>query len=114
MGRLIEAAFLAGLSGITANIASLVGVFLENTLSPSSTPAPLSFGTNPDFQVLYPELGQMFFIGDGRNGDGGVRNYYMPAGATDLYLGVLDTCFSPAAGGYFDNLGSWTLQYLSI
>lgn len=59
-------------------------------------------------------LGQVFFVGDGTNGAQGVRNYYTPTGATDLYLGVLDTCYTGVAGGYFDNTGFWTLQYFAI
>ena len=95
---------------------ALAGVFLSDTL-PASAPAALRFyvsnssqgGIQTDFAVLSPEMGQMFFIGDGLTGTGtGVlQTFRVPPGATHLYLGYIDSCNGgPTPGCYSDNLGS--------
>jgi len=77
-------------------------VFLSDTF-PSSGLSDL--GNPNDFTSLHPELGQVFFLGDGWTGVGaGVGTQqliYAPDGATHLYFGFID---SP--GFYGDNSGS--------
>lgn len=61
-------------------------------------PSELS-GTS--FNSISPGLNQIFFIGDGLTGTGTgeVQTFYVPTGATRLFLGVIDD------GGYYDNRG---------
>jgi hypothetical protein len=86
---------------------ALVGVFLGETL-PGSAPAALRFyasnssqgGIQTDFLTLTPKIGQVFFIGDGLTGTGigTVQTFVVPAGATHLYLGYIDSCTQTAPG----------------
>jgi hypothetical protein len=83
-----------GISGITApNAGFLTGVFETNAPPGISAPSSLDFtliGTN--FTSLSPALYQTFFIGDGLTGDGSgsVQTFVVPAGATQLFLGISD------------------------
>ena len=91
-----------GISGPTdIHLAGLAGVFLGSSTPSGAAPGQLS-GTT--FASVAPELGQIFFIGDGLTGtgNGSVQTFYVPQGATRLYLGVADN------GGYFDNSGNIT------
>ncbi len=98
-----------GLSGLTdaAKFWYLTGVFLGPG-TPGGTPPPsIDFTRRHEFRVLKPELGQTFFIGDGRTSDGIVQQFRVPPGATRLFLGMVDICRpGEAAGCYFDNDGS--------
>ncbi len=84
-----------GFSGIAAPWAAPIGVFLtDGAPNPSSTPADLDFnattGIGQDFAELSPELQQPFFIGDGRTSAGVAQEFVVPAGATRLFVGVMD------------------------
>lgn len=93
-----------GLSNLTAPINSLVGVFL-NDRQPSLLPAPaaLDFTGKLNFTTLSPQLRQVFFIGDGKAGSL-TQQFFVPAGATRLFLGTMD--------GYEwgNNSGAYTLD----
>ncbi len=101
--------------GSTDFVGGLVGIFLENSL-PESTPPPLQFyvndsaqgGIRTDFKTLSPRVGQVFFIGDGLTGTGSgpVQVFVVPATATHLYLGFVDSCGNTVPGCYSDNSGS--------
>ncbi|MDZ5458072.1 hypothetical protein [Azohydromonas lata] len=85
-----------GMSNLRAPINSLIGVFLGPSL-PTAGPTPddLDFsgsGLGLDFRTLHPQLKQTFFIGDGLTGRGsGERQqFFVPEGATRLYLGTMD------------------------
>jgi RHS repeat-associated protein len=102
---------LNGISGLDAPSGALVGVFLgANAPDPSSPPATLNFfdtasvpgGT--DYPNLSPQLGQVFFIGDGRTSKGDVQQVVVPAGATRLYLATM------AAGPWHGNTGSLAVE----
>jgi PEP-CTERM motif len=101
------------ISGITDTSSTmfLVGVFLGPSL-PASRPANLDFspgGLTQSFSSLSPELGQVFFIGDGLTGtgSGSTQQFIAPAGSATLYLGVADgDYFTGLPGYYYDNLGS--------
>lgn len=70
----------------------LFGVFLGPSL-PAVPPPSLDFTQiGYSFSDLSPELGQLFFIGDGLTGtgSGATQRFPVPVGATRLYLGVLD------------------------
>ena len=106
---------------MTDFVDALVGVFLEDSLP--TTPAPaLRFyvsdssqgGIQTDFLTLSPEIGQVFFIGDGLTGTGigQLQTFVVPPTATHLYLGFVDNCRAPnnnVPGCYSDNAGSFNV-----
>lgn len=82
-----------GIANVNAPLSSLVGVFLsKNDPQNVPTPASLDFSTaqSRDFTDLHPELQQVFFIGDGLTSLGDFQHFYVPEGATRLYLAVMD------------------------
>jgi hypothetical protein len=96
-----------GIADITAPFVSLLGVFLgPNPPDQEDAPRPLDFRmpADRDYQVLAPELRQPFFIGDGLTSSGTVQHVIAPAGATRLYLGVMDEY------NWSDNEGALTVQ----
>jgi len=79
-----------GISDVTAPINTLVGVFLDDTQpSLSSAPSALNFTGNLSFASLSPALRQVFFIGDGQAGSL-TQQFFVPTGATRLFLGTMD------------------------
>ena len=99
------------IAGIAApNAGYLVGVFVPAEGPHGPPPSPLDF-TGPgatSFTELSPQLGQVFFIGDGLTGDGnGVHQiFHAPAGAAYLYLGISDAGgYNGQPGAYGDNAG---------
>jgi hypothetical protein len=103
-------------AGVVSTIASadrvgyLVGVFLPER-PPGSPPHGLDFRGHYDFSRLAPALGQLFFIGDGRNADGILQRFVVPRGATHLYLGLADAFgFEGDPGYYGDNAGSFEVR----
>ena len=95
----------------------LAGIFLEDT-PPSSAPPPLRFyvkdgaagGIQTSFSSLSPQIGQVFFIGDGLTGTGtgATQLFAVPPTATHLYLGYVDSCDNSVPGCYSNNLGALT------
>jgi hypothetical protein len=82
-----------GIADMTAPINSLVGVYLnDNQPNLSAPPQSLNFSTaaSRDFDVLQPQLKQLFFIGDGMNSRGIKQQFIAPQGATRLYLATWD------------------------
>jgi len=83
-----------GIADINAPLTSVIGVFLnDNDPSTSAAPAALDFSTDAsrNFQSISPQLKQPFFIGDGVMDDGvTLQSFVVPAGATRLYIGVMD------------------------
>ncbi len=68
-------------------------------------------GIQTDFRIINPEIGQVFFIGDGwtGTGTGDIQAFIVPASATHLYLGEVDNCMGgnrTGPGCYGDNVGS--------
>jgi hypothetical protein len=101
-----------GISGLidTKRYFYLVGVFLDGG-QPTTPPPTLNFTKDHSFQSLGPELGQVFFVGDGLThiGKGEVQDFTVPSGATTLYLGFADAPeASGPPGAYQDNKGSVT------
>lgn len=96
-----------GISGITAPVCGLLGVFLsDGTNSGNAPPSGLTFGTSAlrDFQTLSPQLYQLFYIGDGLKNDlTTVQSFLVPSGATRLFLGILD------GFGWYNNVGSFNV-----
>lgn len=106
---------LGGISGFLGPQGPLVGLFLNDD-NPQAGPAPtrLDFtpgGLGTNFGSLAPELGQVFFIGDGLTGDGLRQKFIAPTGATRLFLGVADGFgFGGAPGAYDDNNGAFAVE----
>jgi hypothetical protein len=101
--------YSTGISGPTnVHLNGLAGVFLGASNPSGPAPAQLN-GTT--FSSISPGLDQIFFIGDGLTGDGTglgtVQTFFVPTGATWLYLGIIDD------GGYFDNQGTIIADILS-
>jgi hypothetical protein len=83
-----------------------VGVFLSaDSPDASAVPPPLDFSTpeSLDYLVLFPQLKQVFFIGDGLTSLGVTQQVIVPAGATRLFLGTVD------AFGWANNVGSFAV-----
>lgn len=100
----------AGLSGLTKTnrVLFLVGVFLSPT-APTTTAASLNFDGADDQLNFRPAIGQTFFIGNGLTTGGIAQNFYVPQGATRLYLGFADGwLFDGSPSWYGDNHGALT------
>ena len=83
-----------GIADLYAPLTSTIGVFLDGSQPDSSAaPAVLDFSTSAsrDFGSISPKLKQPFFIGNGLRADGVTQqSFVLPAGATRLYIGVMD------------------------
>lgn len=109
-----------GISGILDEfqLMFLVGVFTDGSVPAAPAPPPLDFSEGSvghAFEALSPELGQVFFIGDGRaglnNSSGALQTFVPPAGATTLFLGFADAwTFVGSPGWYDDNVGSLSVS----
>ena len=99
-----------GKSNIMAPIDSLVGVFLDAQSGGSPAPSTLFFNTqvSRDYASLFPDLYQVFFIGDGLTSGLAQQRVYVPSGATRLYLGVMD------GYNWNNNLGAFTVDVNAI
>ena len=89
-----------GISGIVHGKRAmfLVGVFLTDDPPANPSPKRLDFTNNEDFELLKPEIGQTFLIGDGVG-----RRYQVPAGATRLFLGFAEAMFYVGQPGFYGN-----------
>jgi hypothetical protein len=99
-----------GIGYLLAPKVSLIGVFLDDAVPLDSPPAGLSFAlpADRDFLVLAPAMGQPFFIGDGRTSSDTAQEFWAPAGATRLYLGVMDKA------GWDNNPGSFSVTLAMV
>ncbi len=100
-----------GISGFVDNnrIATMVGVFLDDTEPANPAPSSLDFSDTAighSFSSLAPQIRQVFFIGDGLTGigSGNQQIFIVPPTATRLYLGIPDN-------PYNDNSGSFTATF---
>lgn len=100
-----------GIADILAPMDALIGVFLDDS-APGNFPPPASLDfsntSNRDFASLYPQLRQPFFIGDGRDSVGALQQFVVPAGATRLFLGVMDSY------QWANNQGSFTAKVTTV
>ncbi len=89
-----------GISGIVHGEKAmfLVGVFLTDEEPADPAPVRLDFSENEDFDLLEPEIGQTFLIGDGIG-----RRYLVPQGATRLFLGFAEGMFYKGPPGWYEN-----------
>lgn len=89
----------AGISGIVhrGNGMFLVGVFLTDE-EPGVAPKPLDFTDGEDFETIEPEIGQVFFVGDGEG-----KTFIPPPAATRLFLGFADGYLYTGDPGWYGN-----------
>lgn len=103
-----------GISSYVGPQGPLVGVFLSDAVPSSGAPAGLDFspsGMGIDFLSITPQLGQIFYIGDGKTAGGEFQEFIAPVGATRLFLGIPDGFgFGGAPGAYDDNDGSYQIK----
>ena len=96
-----------GKSDCYAPINAVIGVYLGSgdPAQSGSIPPTLDFSTQSsrNFQSLSPQMGQVFFIGDGRRDNGAVQQFVVPAGATRLFIGTMDQY------EWNNNVGSYTV-----
>lgn len=86
----------------------MAAVFLGPAEPVDPAPAQLSF-PDGEFTSVSPAVGQMFYVGDGRNSASVVQSFVVPAGATRLFLGTTDLCSNVMPGCFDDNSGSYTV-----
>ncbi len=106
---------LAAPSGLD-RINALVGVYLgPGSPTGTATPARLSFAGGLAFASLAPEVGQIFFIGNGLTGDtysgdqgGQAQQFTVPTGATRLILGTSD------GFGWYNNSGAFNVSITAV
>ena len=108
-----------GISGFKADKAfPFVGVFLTATTPQAPAPSTLDFSAGAigrNFLSLSPQIGQVFFIGDGVTDGNQIQTFYAPAGATSLYLGFGDAyLFQGDIGQYQDNVGSLNVVVTAV
>jgi len=92
----------------------LVGLF---TGPDTTRGADTTYDTNAESALSFsPTLNQVFFIGDGLTGDGSgtTQTFFVPTGATTLYLGISDAggYHGGPTTGYQDNFGSFSVNVL--
>jgi len=90
---------------------ALIGVFLSDD-RPDLSPAPATLDFREGGNVLgginydrfSPDLKQVFFIGDGRTASGAIQQIAVPADATRLFLGTMDST------GWYNNIGQFEVS----
>ena len=101
-----------GISGIQDNVATMfvVGVFLGSSGQPLTPPPTLNVTIANNEAAFAPQLGQQFFIGNGRMASQALQSFVVPSGASTLYLGFAEVFGfndpSLLPGYYGDNGGS--------
>lgn len=102
-----------GIAGISKSdrLMFLVGVFLGAGAPNNNTGYENNNYDDGDLRTEFrPVIGQTFYIGDGRTSTGQLQRFYVPDGATRLYLGFADgDSFAGAPSYYDDNGGAFTV-----
>lgn len=93
-----------GISGYVLPENCLLGVFLDEQTNPGAAPPALDYSSLDTQNKLqyFPELYQVFFIGDGLGSAGAQQEWVVPPGATRLFLGSAD------GWNWEDNSGTFT------
>lgn len=103
-----------GISGYIGPQGALTGVFLTDAIPSTGAPLTLDFsptGMGIDFLSLAPQIGQIFYIGDGKTALDTFQTFIAPVGSTRLALGIPDGFgFNGPAGAYDDNDGSYRIR----
>jgi hypothetical protein len=72
------------------------------------------YNTSESASSFTPDQNSAFFIGDGLTGDGTgtTQTFYIPTGATEVYLGISDACgYTGSPSCYSDNQGAYSVDY---
>lgn len=104
-----------GISGFLSDgMGPLVGVFLNDDIPNGSAPSIIDFrasGVGTDFLSITPDLGQVFFVGNGVTSTNVFQQFIAPTGATRLALGIPDGFgFVGVSGAYDDNDGAYRIR----
>jgi len=103
-----------GIAGLTHSSRTmfLAGVFLDANETADPAPARLDVSNYNAAVTLQPGLGQTFFIGDGLSASSTLQEFIVPAGATRLFLGIVDgSSFQGIPCCWDDNSGSMTVTF---
>ena len=112
-----------GLTGIFDSFKFFTGaLFAVFTAGPpvGSTSAQTDITSTQSNTAFNPSLNQVFFVGDGLvgNGSGATQQFFVPNGATTLFLGIVDSNTVAGSGGnatvpgaYGDNAGSFVANF---
>ncbi|MBS1772487.1 MAG: hypothetical protein JST82_06495 [Bacteroidetes bacterium] len=82
----------------------LVGVFISTSVFETEPAHAINFTDKDNYITWGPDLGQVFYIGDGHTDKGETQKILIPADADKLYLGFADA-FVGIPGRYKDNTG---------
>jgi hypothetical protein len=105
---------VGGISGIRKqnSVLFLVGVFLGADGQPLTAPATFNANSAESTSTFRPLLGQTFYIGNGLTAGGATQRFYVPEGASRLYLGFADGWnFTGNARWYDDNQGALSITF---
>jgi Flp pilus assembly protein TadG len=101
---IVEQQAVNGINKTKAPLNAMVAIFLDdrtpNTYA-QGVAGDFSSPSSRDFSTLAPPLKQVFFVGDGLNSAGNLQQFVVPAGATRMYLGIMDE-----KGWWWDNTGT--------
>jgi hypothetical protein len=100
-----------GIANVNVPLDALIGIFLGPTqpnLNPAPNPLDFYTTTSLNYLSLSPALQQPFYIGAGQTVSGVEQQVVVPAGATRLYLGMMDP------GGYFNDVGSFSVNVSAV
>jgi hypothetical protein len=90
---------------------------LDDAIPNGAAPANLNFnpeGQGTDFERLESQIGQVFFIGDGKTSAGKLQVFIAPPNDSRLFVGLIDgSFFSGASTCYTDNAGGFQYQITS-
>jgi Flp pilus assembly protein TadG len=96
-----------GIANTRAPIGSVIASFASDA-APTATAAPacLDFGSaaQRDYTQLSPQLKQVFYVGDGERSNGVRQTIVIPAGATRVFVGMMD------AWQWNDNVGTFDVS----
>ncbi len=102
---------LNGIANVRAPIGAVMAVFLNdnapNTSSAPSTCLDFQGASQRDYTTLSPGLKQPFFVGDGKRANGEIQKITIPAGATRVFIGMMD------AWQWNDNVGIFNFKVYS-
>ena len=105
-------ASLGSISGFNAPVYfPLVGVFTDGSPS-GEAPADYDYSGGVGQATFAPVLNQVFFIGDGLTGtgSGSLQKFYVPAAATQLWLGFADSHSGGRPFAYGDDAGALSVS----
>ena len=106
---------LDGISGYIGPQGALTGVFLDDSIpSAKNAPNKIDFttsGMGVNFLTITPQIGQVFYLGDGMSNSGDFQKFVAPVGATRIFFGIPDGFgFVGNPGAYDDNDGNYSVR----